>query len=77
MGRGQRFELQASWFEPRGPRTGVTGAGCWIWIEMARGVGRVMVFETWSRRGVTWREGAEANIGAVAEGSVGGGLALA
>ena len=25
----------------RGPRTGVTWAGCWIWIELALGVGLV------------------------------------
>ena len=36
---GQRLAVQASPLSPRGRRTGVTGDGWWIWIELVRGVG--------------------------------------
>ena len=39
MDRGQRLAVKASRLAPRGRRTGVTGASCWIWIESARGGG--------------------------------------
>ena len=39
MDRIQRLEVQASLLPPRGRRTGVTGAGCEIWIDLGRGVG--------------------------------------
>ena len=41
VSRGQRLEVQASRLPPRGRRTGVTGAGCWIWSELGRDVGRI------------------------------------
>ena len=39
MDLGQRLAVQASRLAPRGRRTGVTGAGCWIWSELGRGGG--------------------------------------
>jgi len=40
-GRRQSSEVQASRLPPPGCRTGVTGAGCWIWSELVRVLGGV------------------------------------
>ena len=40
--RGQRLAVKASRLAPRGRRTGVTWAGCEIWIDLGRGAGRML-----------------------------------